>query len=103
VKTLTIVRVEKVADHGDETLLRFFLDEKLEANRFLPDKVAIALLARIEAGDRARGALRMIEMIEDSDNNKYCPWCGNYIFDGPHTPDCPRQVALGLDPREWEE
>jgi hypothetical protein len=57
-----------------------------------------ALLARIEAGDRAREALRQVEWVQGnwtSHGINYCPWCSNHKDNG-HATDCPRQIALGL-------
>ena len=45
--------------------------------------------------DALRAALEMVEWVEADDHPDYCPWCGNFDNMG-HTPDCPRQVALGL-------
>jgi hypothetical protein len=64
------------------------------------DKFGAALLARIEAGDRAREALKQVEWFDTTGPDypgEYCPWCDNDYHDG-HAPDCPRQAALGLQP-----
>ena len=42
--------------------------------------------------DKCQAALRMVEWVEED-----CPWCGEYRLAG-HTPDCPRQIALGEQP-----
>ena len=52
-----------------------------------------ALLARIESGDRAREALRQVEWVYHGE--WFCPWCHRVKRDGL-APDCPRQIALGL-------
>lgn len=57
-----------------------------------------ALLARIKAGDRAREALRWVEWFDTTRPDypgEYCPWCDCDYHEG-HAPDCPRQIALGL-------
>jgi hypothetical protein len=61
-----------------------------------PDE-AEEVLARLESGDRAREALRQVEPFEMF---TWCPWCGKSRRGGGHAPDCPRQIALGLqDPQ----
>lgn len=50
---------------------------------------------------KMREALRMVEWTMDPEGPR-CPWCGGhdrlckgYALRGGHTPDCPRQAALG--------
>lgn len=56
-----------------------------------------ALLTRIEAGDRAREALKQVEWVNyDSYGGQHCAWCKQVRGLRKHAPDCSRQAALGL-------
>jgi hypothetical protein len=59
-------------------------------------KFYTAFHARIEAGDRAREALKDLEWTFDERWGITCPWCDGNKYHGGHTPDCPRQLALGI-------
>ena len=62
------------------------------------EKFTTALLSRIEAGDRAREALKQVEWVSEMDYDatwRFCPWCIGGVKQG-HAPDCPRQLALGI-------
>lgn len=55
-----------------------------------------ALLARIEAGDRAREALLDVEWVRHREDGDICPWCYANKHWENHATDCPRQIALGI-------
>lgn len=56
-------------------------------------KFLTALIRRIEAGDRAREALRNMD---PAVHLIYCPFCDEEM--PTHAPDCKRQFALGIEP-----
>ncbi len=91
-KTTTILRAYTKATSRD-----FVMGRRLRQ----VETFRAALLARIEAGDRAREALRQVEW-EADEERWYCPWCGESfeILSEPgnryHSGNCPRQLALGL-------
>ena len=50
--------------------------------------------------ERLRAALETVEWTWKEfypEGSWYCPWCDGESF--IHAPDCPRQVALGLEPK----
>jgi len=94
-KTTTILEALERADefvnmYGNQPSSNHYRRSFRQAKSF-----RAALLSRIEAGDRAREALKMVEWWPSNDDYSLCPWCYRQAWQ-LHAPDCPRQAALEL-------